>query len=270
MFPLRDENPHFLTPYATWGLIGLNVQPRADSRRGAADGVSRHPGAVGAGHHLRAGRHLNLVHGRHLHVPALWLVPPDRQYVVPLHLRQQRRGLHGPHPLRDLLPAVRPRGGGLADRIRPGLHHPHGGRFRRHRRRHGCLHPAVSEGAGAHADRVRLLHHHHRRTGHVHAGLLVPDPAHQRLQHHRLAGRGRRLLGARGRLRRRRAARPGVPRPPPGGPPSEPRLATPRLTHRPGGKAPPAPPPRTTQGIEREYPRHHLCVPEATIIPVTQ
>src|SRR6056297_264908 len=25
MFPLRDENPHFLTPYATWGLIGLNV-----------------------------------------------------------------------------------------------------------------------------------------------------------------------------------------------------------------------------------------------------
>lgn len=25
MFPLRDENPHFLTPYATWALIGLNV-----------------------------------------------------------------------------------------------------------------------------------------------------------------------------------------------------------------------------------------------------
>ena len=25
MFPLRDENPHFLTPYATWGLMGLNV-----------------------------------------------------------------------------------------------------------------------------------------------------------------------------------------------------------------------------------------------------
>jgi len=25
MFPLSDENPHFLTPYATYGLIGLNV-----------------------------------------------------------------------------------------------------------------------------------------------------------------------------------------------------------------------------------------------------
>src|SRR6056297_264909 len=93
------------------GAVALDVQPGAGSRRGAADGVSRHPGAAGAGHHLRAGRHLNLVHGRHIHVPARWLVPPDRQYVVPLHLRQQRRGLHGPHPLRDLLPAVRPRGG---------------------------------------------------------------------------------------------------------------------------------------------------------------
>jgi membrane associated rhomboid family serine protease len=25
MFPIRDDNPHFLTPWATWGLIGLNV-----------------------------------------------------------------------------------------------------------------------------------------------------------------------------------------------------------------------------------------------------
>jgi membrane associated rhomboid family serine protease len=25
MFPIRDENPHFLTPYATFALIGLNV-----------------------------------------------------------------------------------------------------------------------------------------------------------------------------------------------------------------------------------------------------
>ena len=25
MFPLRDDNPHFTTPYATYGLIGLNV-----------------------------------------------------------------------------------------------------------------------------------------------------------------------------------------------------------------------------------------------------
>jgi membrane associated rhomboid family serine protease len=25
VFPLRDENPHFLTPYATWALIALNV-----------------------------------------------------------------------------------------------------------------------------------------------------------------------------------------------------------------------------------------------------
>ena len=25
MFPIRDDNPHFLTPYATYGIIGLNV-----------------------------------------------------------------------------------------------------------------------------------------------------------------------------------------------------------------------------------------------------
>jgi len=25
MFPLRDDNPHFLTPWATWLLVGLNV-----------------------------------------------------------------------------------------------------------------------------------------------------------------------------------------------------------------------------------------------------
>ena len=25
MFPIRDDNPHFLTPYVTWGIIGLNV-----------------------------------------------------------------------------------------------------------------------------------------------------------------------------------------------------------------------------------------------------
>ena len=25
MFPIRDENPHFLTPYVTWGIVGLNV-----------------------------------------------------------------------------------------------------------------------------------------------------------------------------------------------------------------------------------------------------
>jgi membrane associated rhomboid family serine protease len=25
MFPIRDENPHFLTPIATWSIIGLNV-----------------------------------------------------------------------------------------------------------------------------------------------------------------------------------------------------------------------------------------------------
>src|SRR5688572_33257833 len=25
MFPIRDDNPHFSTPYATYGLIALNV-----------------------------------------------------------------------------------------------------------------------------------------------------------------------------------------------------------------------------------------------------
>ena len=25
MFPIRDDNPHFLTPYVTYGIIGLNV-----------------------------------------------------------------------------------------------------------------------------------------------------------------------------------------------------------------------------------------------------
>ena len=25
MFPIRDNNPHFLTPYTTYGLIALNI-----------------------------------------------------------------------------------------------------------------------------------------------------------------------------------------------------------------------------------------------------
>ena len=25
MFPLRDDNPHFLTPYVTYGIIAINV-----------------------------------------------------------------------------------------------------------------------------------------------------------------------------------------------------------------------------------------------------
>ncbi|MEE8263175.1 MAG: rhomboid family intramembrane serine protease, partial [Gammaproteobacteria bacterium] len=25
MFPIRDDNPHFLTPYVTYGIISLNV-----------------------------------------------------------------------------------------------------------------------------------------------------------------------------------------------------------------------------------------------------
>ncbi len=25
MFPIRDENPHFLTPYVTYGVVALNV-----------------------------------------------------------------------------------------------------------------------------------------------------------------------------------------------------------------------------------------------------
>lgn len=25
MFPIRDDNPHFLTPYATWTIVGLNI-----------------------------------------------------------------------------------------------------------------------------------------------------------------------------------------------------------------------------------------------------
>jgi len=27
MFPIRDDNPHFLTPYVTYGIIALNIAP---------------------------------------------------------------------------------------------------------------------------------------------------------------------------------------------------------------------------------------------------
>ena len=41
MFPIRDDNPHFSTPYATYGLIALNV-----ARLGAAAGARQRARAV--------------------------------------------------------------------------------------------------------------------------------------------------------------------------------------------------------------------------------
>ena len=48
------------------------------------------------------------------------IAAPRRQHAVPLDLRQQRRGLHGPGEVRRLLPARRDRGDGAADGGRPG------------------------------------------------------------------------------------------------------------------------------------------------------
>ena len=190
------------------GPVGLRARahsrgvPRA-RRRGHVDPAESRRG-------VRARSPAALVHAAHLHVSPRRLAAPDRQHVVPLGLREQRRGFDGPRPVPRVLSAVRPRRGRRADLREPRQRHPDGRRLGGDQRRDGRLRHPVSARAGAHAGVPVHLRHPHRGSGLPDARLLVPPPV-ARGQRRARRGRGRgRLLGARGRIRRRRAAHLGL------------------------------------------------------------
>ena len=118
----------------------------AGARRYPRHPVGRRPVTAGALSGTAGGN------GLQFHVPARRLHAPRRQHALPLDLRQQRRGFHGARALRDFLPAVRRGRGAGAGMAKPGLHHPHDRRQRRHFRRIGRLFTAVPARAGAGAD----------------------------------------------------------------------------------------------------------------------
>ena len=220
MIPIRDDNPHFLTPYATYAIVALNVlawvlvqglgtraravavglHARPGARRAAAHGARRRAGAGGSGHVLCRHRYVELALRADAHVHARQLDAHHRQHVVPLDLRQQRRGLHGPRAFRRLLSALRLCCRRVTDMGEPRVGHPDGRGVGRDRRRDGRLRPALPARQRAHAVLVRLLRDHHRHSGDLDDGLLVPGAADRR------AGLARRVRAAAWRSGRTSAA----------------------------------------------------------------
>ena len=201
MFPYRDDNPtlahalrHADPHWAQRGGVGagagngrgaaalaLGVRARAHPGRVPRPAARREPPFPMGPHTVCVlGDEQTWYHAAHLDVPPRRLVPPHRQHVVPLGLREQRGRLDGAHPLPRLLHPVR------AGRCRgPDLHesverHSDGRRLRRDQRRDGRLHRALPQGSGPHAGGPGHLHHPHRGAGLPDAGLLVPAPAPRR------------------------------------------------------------------------------------------
>ena len=102
--------------------LRLSLPPWADSRRAAADGSRRRARSDRAERGLRAQRFGLVAHADHVDVHARRLVAHHRQHVVPVDLRQQRRGCDGACAFRRVLSALRPRGRGRADCSR--IRHP--------------------------------------------------------------------------------------------------------------------------------------------------
>ena len=157
------------------GSIGVRARPHPGRVSSAA--AARVRGSPRPRDALRAWAREHLVYAAYVHVPARRVVPPHRQHVVSVGLREQRRRLDGTAALSGLLSALWPGGGGRADRAQPGQPDSDGRRFRRHQRRHGRVRPALPQGSGPHARGAGRLHHPHRRAGVPDARLLVPDPA---------------------------------------------------------------------------------------------
>ena len=108
MFPIRDDNPQILTPYTTYAIIALNalawifVQGLGSNPAlaGSICQLGLIPGELlqtvparnalpgGSEQHLRAGRCFGLAYDADINVPSRGLVPPHRQHVVPVDLRQ--------------------------------------------------------------------------------------------------------------------------------------------------------------------------------------
>jgi hypothetical protein len=116
LFPLRDDNPTLLTPVVTIVLILANVAvwlyvQGMGAEHGGAGGIGlpvrRDPGEVTGqtgGTSVELGPRLPACElggcreraAADEHVPARQLAAPDREHVVPVALREQRRGRHGP------------------------------------------------------------------------------------------------------------------------------------------------------------------------------
>ena len=101
----------------------------------------------------------------HRHVHARRPAAPGRQHALPVDLRQQRRGRHGPGEVPRLLPAGRRRGARAAGRLRPELDGPDAGRLRRDRGGARRLHAALPARQGRDGDLHRLLLHDPRAAG---------------------------------------------------------------------------------------------------------
>ena len=147
MIPLRDVIPSRTTPYITVTIIVLNALAWLFEISIDASGdlplFLQLYGVVPADF---APATLD-----HLDVPARQLDARDRQHVVPVDLRRQRRGPARARPLHRLLSAVRHRGGARPDRAGSDVDAADGRRERRDRRRDGRVLRALSAVARADA-----------------------------------------------------------------------------------------------------------------------
>ena len=118
MIPIRDQNPsapsrrHGDDHRGVRGRVLAGGRLRAQDRAGLHLDFALAPANVTYGIEtgtLRWGSAIASV--LHLDVPPRWLAPPDREHVVPVDLRRQRRGHAGPFRFLALLSRLRARRG---------------------------------------------------------------------------------------------------------------------------------------------------------------
>ena len=202
MIPLRDVIPSRTTPYVTVGLIVVNVLVflyELTLPERSLDEFVLYFGLVPAA--------FSWVAVRDVDVPARRDSSRRRQHAVPVDLRRQRRGPHGPRAVPGVLPALRRGGGAGTDGDAAGFDCRDGRRQRRDRRRDGRVLRALPALAHRHPGADLLLFPAHRGAGDLLPRHVVPAAVRQRRRldrggDRRRAGRRRRVLGARRRLRR--------------------------------------------------------------------
>ena len=112
MLPIKDDQPRYSTPSVTWFLIALNlmiylVRGDAGPTKPAHAGTHLWRGAVASVGIFGGVSEIHAAGGRasllHLDVPARFVDARDRQYVVSLYFRRQRRRLSGTFQIPGLL-----------------------------------------------------------------------------------------------------------------------------------------------------------------------